>query len=73
LGFCTPVVVAVLFCGGLRYGDGRFGSLQRERAYLGLRTCQRCAALRHPAGLITITGSSDHVRPESVITFRRNR
>ena len=32
---------------------------------------QRCGALRHRARPIMITGFNDHVRPESVITFRR--
>ena len=32
---------------------------------------QRRGALHHRAGLITITGIGDHVRPESVITFHR--
>jgi hypothetical protein len=32
---------------------------------------QRCEALHHRAGLITITGMGDHVRSESVITFHR--
>ena len=32
---------------------------------------QRRGALHHRAGLITITGLGDHVRPESVITFHR--
>ncbi len=32
---------------------------------------QRRRALHHRAGLITITGLGDHVRPESVITFHR--
>jgi hypothetical protein len=32
---------------------------------------QRRSALHHPAKLITITGSDDHDRPESVITFHR--
>jgi hypothetical protein len=47
-------------------------SRQKRTRLPWVENCQRCSALHHLAGLITITGIGDQLRPEFVITFDRN-